>query len=241
MTELLSHRCPNIYKFLFISSQYKRDMGILERIQCRDIKMFKGLEHLSCNKMLRELWVSSLKKSLKRGLFKLYEHMNGRCKENWNRLFLVVTSAKARSSDHKLEHRMFHLSWRTAAYFPQVIEPSFLEIFNRHQIMVLGMLLWVLLLDHCLNNIYRGPFQPQLSFDSIKYLSFDKSLRSVTPQYLNHLSHFKSSHWIMSSISWWFWWFYNGGFNHYNIPFKSKEEDSMVQCCCIINSNMWSM
>jgi len=46
----------------FWASLYNRDMDRLETVQRGTTKMMKGLEHLSCEEMLRELGLFSLEK-----------------------------------------------------------------------------------------------------------------------------------------------------------------------------------
>ena len=44
------------------SPQYRRDMDLLEHIQRRATEMIQGMEHLSYEERLRELWLFSLEK-----------------------------------------------------------------------------------------------------------------------------------------------------------------------------------
>jgi len=53
-----------LYPFLG-TPQYKKEGELLERVQQRATKMIKGLEHLLCEKRLRDLGLSHLKKSEK--------------------------------------------------------------------------------------------------------------------------------------------------------------------------------
>ena len=48
------------------SSQYKRDVGLLECVQSRAIKMIQRIDHLSYGNRLRELGLFSLEKALGR-------------------------------------------------------------------------------------------------------------------------------------------------------------------------------
>ena len=47
--------------------QYRRDADILERVQQRDMNMTKRMEHLLCEKRLRQLGLFSLEKRRLRG------------------------------------------------------------------------------------------------------------------------------------------------------------------------------
>lgn len=49
--------------------QYKIELGLMERVQCRARKIIKGLECHSYKGRLRELGVFSLKKRRFRGIF----------------------------------------------------------------------------------------------------------------------------------------------------------------------------
>ncbi|KAJ7425367.1 hypothetical protein WISP_23919 [Willisornis vidua] len=51
----------------FWAPQDKRDIEILEWVQCRAMKMMKGLEHVSYKKRLRELGLFRFKKRQLRG------------------------------------------------------------------------------------------------------------------------------------------------------------------------------
>lgn len=63
------------------SSQYKKDIDILERVQIKAIKMIKGLDYLSYEESLRKLGqFNPQKKWLMGNLINVYQYLMGRTK-----------------------------------------------------------------------------------------------------------------------------------------------------------------
>ncbi|PKU48787.1 hypothetical protein llap_963 [Limosa lapponica baueri] len=138
------------YCVQFWAPQFKRDRELLERVQCRAIKMIRGLEHLPYEERERELGLFSLEKRRLRG--DLINAYKGGLKEGGARLFSVVPSDSMRSNGHRLEHRKFHSNMRKNFFTVRVTEPwnglpgevvesPSLEIFKTHLDAVLSNVL----------------------------------------------------------------------------------------------------
>ena len=73
------------------SSQYRRDVDLLDRVQRRAANMIQGMEHLSFEDTLRELGPFILeKRRLRRDLITACQYLNGGYQKEGGRLGFVV-------------------------------------------------------------------------------------------------------------------------------------------------------
>ena len=77
--------------------QYRKDVELLERVQRRDTKMIRGLEHLCCEERLRELGLFILQnRRLWGDLIAAFQYLKGAYEQEGERLSTWVDSGRTR-------------------------------------------------------------------------------------------------------------------------------------------------
>ncbi|KAK4825452.1 hypothetical protein QYF61_027607 [Mycteria americana] len=158
----------------FWAPQYKRDMGILDKVQQRAMKMIKGLEHFLYQKRLRELGLFILEKRRLRG-----------CKEDGARLLSVVPSDRTQGQTERQEVPFEHQEtlchsegdkhWRRLPL--GAVESLSLEIFKSCLDTVLGSLLCVTLLEQ--GNLIMCVQRATKLVKGLEHNSYEEQLREL--------------------------------------------------------------
>ena len=88
------------YRVQIWSSQCRRNMGLLEHIQRRFVKMIHGMEELSHEDRLRELGLFSLeRRRLRDDLIAAFQYLKESCRKEGDRLFGRVCDDRSRRND----------------------------------------------------------------------------------------------------------------------------------------------
>jgi len=105
------------------SPQHRKDMSLLEQVQRRVTKMIRGLEHLSCEDMLRELRLFSLEKRRLHGdLIAAFQYLKGACGKDGNNIFSRACCNRTRSNGFKLREGRYRLDRRTKFFTMRVVK-----------------------------------------------------------------------------------------------------------------------
>ena len=97
----------------FWSLQDKKEVDLLERVQKRAMKIFRGLEHLFCEERPRELELFSLeKRRCQEELIVAFQYIKKVYKKDAKTLFTRVCSDWTRGNGFKLKENRFRLDIR---------------------------------------------------------------------------------------------------------------------------------
>jgi len=106
------------------STQHRKDMELLERVQRRATKKIRGLGHLFCEEKLRELWVFSLEnRRLLGDLIAAFWKPKGSFKKAVEGLFTRACSDRTRGNGFKLKEGRFRLYIRKKFLTVRVVRP----------------------------------------------------------------------------------------------------------------------
>ena len=98
------------YSIQFWSSQHKKDMELLERVQRRAATMIRGLEHLPCKDRLGELGLFSLERRRLWGDFiAAFQYLKGAYKQEGSQPFTRVDNSRTWGNGFKLKEGRFRL------------------------------------------------------------------------------------------------------------------------------------
>jgi len=105
------------------SPQHKNDMDVLEWVQRRATKIIQGLQYLSYEDRLRELWLFILEKRRLRGdLRAAFQYLKGTYRKDGEGLFTRVCSDRTRGNGCKPKDGRFRLDTREKFFTMMVVK-----------------------------------------------------------------------------------------------------------------------